>query len=48
MSDFELSEHLEGLKHLESYDIPNEHDLHSEDPAALLEGMACVAIPISY
>ncbi|KAF7983455.1 hypothetical protein HWV62_21732 [Athelia sp. TMB] len=35
---FELQDELQALQDLESYDIPNEHDISSEDPAALLAG----------
>jgi hypothetical protein len=38
MDSFELQDEIQALQDIQSYDIPNEHDIHSEDPAPLLEG----------
>ncbi|KAF7330363.1 Condensin complex subunit 1 [Mycena venus] len=35
---FELRDELQALQDLDTYSIPNDHDLSSEDPARLLEG----------
>lgn len=35
---FELQDELQALQDMETYEIPNEHDIHSTDPGALLEG----------
>ncbi|EGO04014.1 hypothetical protein SERLA73DRAFT_69808 [Serpula lacrymans var. lacrymans S7.3] len=37
-ASFELQDELQALQDLETYDIQNEHDIHSSDPAHLLEG----------
>jgi condensin complex subunit 1 len=34
---FHLQDHLQSLSDLQSYHIPNEHDIHTTDPTALLE-----------
>lgn len=36
--EFDLQDELQALQDLRTYNIPNEHDIHSEDPAPLLEG----------
>lgn len=36
--DFELQDEIQQLQDIHSYIIPNEHDLHSENPVQLLEG----------
>ena len=38
MTSFELQDEIQALQDIENYSIPNEHDIHSEDPAALLAG----------
>lgn len=45
---FELQDELQALQDLESYDIPNEHDISSEDPAALLAGSSPLLISCIY
>lgn len=35
---FDLQEETQALQDLETYEIPNEHDVYNEDPGALLEG----------
>lgn len=34
---FHLQDELQALSDLSTYEIPNEHDIHTEDPADLLE-----------
>ena len=38
MSGFELQDEIQALQDIQSYVIQNEHDIHTEDPGALLEG----------
>lgn len=35
---FELRDELQALQDIDTYSIPHDHDLSSEDPARLLEG----------
>jgi condensin complex subunit 1 len=38
MGAFDLADEIEALQDIHNYIIQNEHDLHSENPAHLLEG----------
>lgn len=40
MASFELQDEIQAILDPENYNIPNEHDFHSENPAPFLEG-AC-------
>jgi hypothetical protein len=40
---FDLSDEIEALQDIHNYIIQNEHDLHSENPAHLLEGGALIS-----
>jgi condensin complex subunit 1 len=35
---FELADEIEALQDVQNYIIPNEHDIHSQNPAHILEG----------
>jgi condensin complex subunit 1 len=38
MGSFDLQDEIQALRDVQNYEIPNEHDIQTEDPARLLEG----------
>lgn len=38
MGGFELQDELQACFDIQNYNIPNEHDIHTEEPGPLLEG----------
>lgn len=45
---FELQDEVQSLQEIESYEIPHEHDLETEDLVPLLEGTSCLKAQITY
>jgi hypothetical protein len=48
MDSFELQDEIQALQDIQNYSIPNEYDIHSEDPARLLAGEILLFLPAWY